>query len=91
MMVDKRHPSPGGQAGSAAVPLYGFQPPVGTPYGLEVSTVQDFFAQHDDWPWNPPRPGRARSRPLEWCIDGHSVISSLRLCGEFGGQDGVVG
>jgi AraC-like DNA-binding protein len=24
-----------------------------------VSTVEDFFAQHDDWPWNPPRPGRA--------------------------------
>ncbi|MFG2590413.1 helix-turn-helix domain-containing protein [Streptomyces sp. NPDC048438] len=59
MMVDKRHPSPSGQARPAAVPLYGFQPPVGTPYGLEVSTVEDFFAQHDDWPWNPPRPGRA--------------------------------
>ncbi|MER7779973.1 AraC family transcriptional regulator [Streptomyces sp. NPDC096191] len=59
MMVDKRHLSPSGQAGPAEVPLYGFQPPVGTPYGLEVSTVEDFFAQHDDWPWNPPRPGRA--------------------------------
>ncbi|KAK1182670.1 AraC family transcriptional regulator [Streptomyces sp. NBS 14/10] len=59
MMVDKRHPRSSGQAGPAAVPLYGFQPPVGTPYGLEVSTVEDFFAQHDDWPWNPPRPGRA--------------------------------
>ncbi len=55
-MVDKRHRNPRGQA---MVPLYGFQPPVGTPYGLEVSTVEDFFAQHDDWPWNPPRPGRA--------------------------------
>ncbi|MGW0623104.1 DUF5302 domain-containing protein [Streptomyces sp. NPDC002765] len=32
-----------------------------------------------------------RSRPREWCIDGHSVISSLRLCGEFGGQTGAVG
>ncbi|MDX3751762.1 AraC family transcriptional regulator [Streptomyces sp. AK08-02] len=59
MMVDKRHPRPSGRAGQAVVPLYGFQPPVGTPYGLEVSTVEDFFAQHDDWPWNPPRPGRA--------------------------------
>ncbi|GAA0286945.1 AraC family transcriptional regulator [Streptomyces turgidiscabies] len=62
-MVDRRHSGrgsrPSGQAGSATVPLYGFQPPVGTPYGLEVSTVEDFFAQHDDWPWNPPRPGRA--------------------------------
>ncbi|MFI1848763.1 helix-turn-helix domain-containing protein [Streptomyces sp. NPDC020480] len=59
MMVDKRHPSSSGQAGPAAVPLYGFQPPVGTPYGLEVNTIEDFFAQHDDWPWNPPRPVRA--------------------------------
>jgi AraC-like DNA-binding protein len=58
-MVDKRHPRPSRQAGSGAVPLYGFQPPVGTPYGLEVSTVEEFFAQHDDWPWNPPSPGRA--------------------------------
>ncbi|MBE1594000.1 helix-turn-helix domain-containing protein [Streptomyces stelliscabiei] len=24
-----------------------------------MSTVENFFAQHDDWPWNPPRPGRA--------------------------------
>jgi hypothetical protein len=31
------------------------------------------------------------SRPLEWCIDGHSVISYVRLCGEFGGQGGLVG
>ncbi|MEH0468250.1 AraC family transcriptional regulator [Streptomyces sp. B21-097] len=59
MMVGERHPGPSRRAGPAAVPLYGFQPPVGTPYGLEVSTVEDFFAQHDDWPWNPPRPGRA--------------------------------
>ncbi|MBK3623970.1 helix-turn-helix transcriptional regulator [Streptomyces sp. MBT49] len=59
MMVDKRHSSPSGQAGPAVVPLYGFQPPVGTPYGLEVNTIEDFFAQHDDWPWNPPRPVRA--------------------------------
>ncbi|MGO4649648.1 helix-turn-helix domain-containing protein [Nocardia sp. 2YAB30] len=59
MVVDKRHSGSSGQAGPAAVPLYGFQPRVGTPYGLEVTTVEDFFAQHDDWPWNPPRPGRA--------------------------------
>lgn len=58
-MVDKRHPGPSGRAEPAAVPLYGFQPPVGTPYGLEVNTIEDFFAQHDDWPWNPPRPVRA--------------------------------
>jgi hypothetical protein len=43
----------------APIPLYGFQPPVGTPYGLEVTTVEDFHAHHDDWPWNPARPGRA--------------------------------
>src|SRR3954469_18580192 len=59
VMVDRRHSGSSGQAGPAAVPLYGFQPPVGTPYGLEVSTVEEFFAQHDDWPWSPPRPGRA--------------------------------
>ncbi|QCD53675.1 helix-turn-helix domain-containing protein [Streptomyces hawaiiensis] len=59
MMVDKRHRMPSDRAGRATVPLYGFQPPVGTPYGLEVSTVEDFFAEHDNWPWNPPRPGRA--------------------------------
>ncbi|WP_371657729.1 helix-turn-helix domain-containing protein [Streptomyces sp. NBC_00280] len=74
MMVDRRH-SPQSEPGSSAlfvsrsdstaraepesVPLYGFQPPVGTPYGLEVTTVEDFHADHDDWPWNPPRPGRA--------------------------------
>ncbi|MFF3380616.1 hypothetical protein ACFYXF_47695 [Streptomyces sp. NPDC002680] len=31
-----------GRAGPESVPLYGFQPPVGTPYGLEVTTVEDF-------------------------------------------------
>ncbi|MFD5159435.1 helix-turn-helix domain-containing protein [Streptomyces hawaiiensis] len=59
MMVNKRHPRQGEQSGPAEIRLFRFQPPVGTPYGLEVSTVEDFFAQHDDWPWNPPRPGRA--------------------------------
>ncbi|MFD5271770.1 helix-turn-helix domain-containing protein [Streptomyces sp. NPDC058335] len=24
-----------------------------------MNTIEDFFAQHDDWPWNPPRPVRA--------------------------------
>lgn len=69
-MVDKRHSGPSRQAGPAAVPLYGFQPPVGTPYGLEVSTVEDFFAQHDDWPWNPPRPGRATFHYLILVTEG---------------------
>jgi AraC-like DNA-binding protein len=69
-MVDKRHSRPSGQTGSAVVPLYGFQPPVGTPYGLEVSTVEDFFAQHDDWPWNPPRPGRATFHYLILVTEG---------------------
>ncbi|WP_417159301.1 helix-turn-helix domain-containing protein [Streptomyces bottropensis] len=70
MMVSKRHPSPSGRAEPAAVPLYGFQPPVGTPYGLEVNTVEDFFAQHDDWPWNPPRPVRATFRYLIAVTEG---------------------
>lgn len=69
-MVDKRHSGASGQAGPASVPLYGFQPPVGTPYGLEVSTVEDFFAQHDDWPWNPPRPGRATFHYLILVTEG---------------------
>ena len=69
-MVGKRHPEAGGQAGAAAVPLYGFQPPVGTPYGLEVNTIEDFFAQHDDWPWNPPLPGRASFHYLIGVTEG---------------------
>ncbi|MFG2500344.1 helix-turn-helix domain-containing protein [Streptomyces sp. NPDC048441] len=82
MMVDKRQPSPSGQAGRAAVPLYGFQPPVGTPYGLEVSTVEDFFAQHEDWPWNPPRPGRATFHYLIAVTEGelrHDVDHLTRI------------
>ena len=69
-MVGKRHPEAGGQAGAGAVPLYGFQPPVGTPYGLEVNTIEDFFAQHDDWPWNPPLPGRASFHYLIGVTEG---------------------
>ncbi|RZU18143.1 AraC-like DNA-binding protein [Streptomyces sp. BK239] len=49
----------GPAVGPAPAPLYGFQPPAGTPYSLEVTTIEDFHADHDDWPWNPPRPGRA--------------------------------
>ncbi len=66
-MVHKRHSKP---SEPAAVPLYGFQPPVGTPYGLEVNAVEDFFAQHDDWPWNPPRPGRATFHYLILVTEG---------------------
>ncbi|WP_318216700.1 AraC family transcriptional regulator [Streptomyces sp. SCL15-6] len=82
MMVEKRHSRTGGRAGPAAVPLYGFQPPVGTPYGLEVSTVEDFFAQHDDWPWNPPRPGRAAFHYLIAVTEGelrHDVDHITRI------------
>ncbi|MEV7045538.1 AraC family transcriptional regulator [Amycolatopsis sp. NPDC051061] len=53
-----------------AVRLYGFQPPVGTPYGLEVITIEDFFAQHDAWPWDPPRPGRATFHYLILVTEG---------------------
>jgi AraC-like DNA-binding protein len=62
--------------------LYGFQPPVGTPYGLEVSTVEDFFTQHDDWPWNPPRPGRATFHYLILVTEGelrHDVDHVMRI------------
>jgi AraC-like DNA-binding protein len=51
--------APNGASTGVPAPLYGFQPPVGTPYGLEVTTIEDFHDRHDDWPWNPPRPGRA--------------------------------
>ncbi len=46
--------------GPAKVPLCGLQPPIGTPVGLEVSTMEDFFAQHDDWPWCRTRPAPRR-------------------------------
>ncbi|WP_438818901.1 helix-turn-helix domain-containing protein [Streptomyces hilarionis] len=85
MMVDKRHPSSGGgRAAAAEIPLFGFQPPVGTPYGLEVSTVEDFFAHHDDWPWNPPRPGRATFHYLIAVTEGelrHDVDHLTRTIG----------
>lgn len=83
-MVDKRHSGPRGQAGPAVVPLYGFEPPVGTPYGLEVNSVEDFFVQHDDWPWNPPRPGRATFHYLIAVTEGellHDVDHVTRTVG----------
>ena len=46
------------------------QPPAGTAYGLEVTTVEDFYVQHDDWPWNPARPGRASFHYLILVTDG---------------------
>ncbi|MFJ9909143.1 helix-turn-helix domain-containing protein [Streptomyces sp. NPDC101152] len=70
MMVGKRQPNASGRTGPRAVPLYVFQPPVGTPYGLEVATIEDFFGQHDDWPWNPPYPGRATFHYLILVTEG---------------------
>ncbi|WP_406163935.1 hypothetical protein OG806_48575 [Streptomyces sp. NBC_00882] len=35
-----------------------------------MSTVEDFFAEHDDWPWNPPRPGRATFHYLIHVTEG---------------------
>jgi hypothetical protein len=78
-MVDKRHARP---SEPVAVPLYGFQPPVGTPYGLEVITVEDFFAQHDAWPWDPPLPGRATFHYLILVTEGelrHDVDHVTRI------------
>jgi len=72
-MVSKRQPRPRGQAGPAAVRLYGFQPAIGTPYGLEVTTIEDFFAQHDGWPWNPPRPVRTTFHYLILVTEGELV------------------
>jgi AraC-like DNA-binding protein len=72
----------GAPAEPASVPLYGFQPPVGTPYGLEVTTVDDFHAQHADWSWNPPRPGRASFHYLILVTEGvlrHDVDHLTRV------------
>ena len=44
-MVSRRQPE------QDRVHPYGFQPPVGTPFGLEATTVEDFFAEHDDTTW----------------------------------------
>ncbi|WP_280417586.1 helix-turn-helix domain-containing protein [Nocardia carnea] len=35
-----------------------------------MSTVEDFFAEHDDWPWNPPHPGRATFHYLILVTEG---------------------
>jgi AraC-like DNA-binding protein len=98
IMVSRRHLSNSGPRDSsvslrprsktrpdpASIPLYGFQPPVGTPYGLEVTTVEDFYAHHDDWPWNPPRPGRATFHYLILVTEGvlqHDVDHVTRTVG----------
>ncbi|MFC4631422.1 helix-turn-helix domain-containing protein [Promicromonospora alba] len=75
MTIDKRRPfskgsSRGRRRGRAAVPLYEFDPPVGTPYGLEVNTIEDFFAKHDPWPWDTSRPGRATFHYLILVTEG---------------------
>lgn len=69
-MVDKRHSRARRRGGEAEVRLYRFQPPVGTPYNLEVNTIEDFFVHHDDWPWNPPIPGRATFHYLILVTEG---------------------
>ncbi|WP_406131404.1 hypothetical protein [Streptomyces sp. NBC_00989] len=46
-----------------------------------MSTVEDFFAQHDDWPWNPPRPVRATFHYLIAITEGelrHDVETTSR-------------
>jgi AraC-like DNA-binding protein len=35
-----------------------------------VTTVEDFYAHHDDWPWNPARPGRASFHYLILVTEG---------------------
>ncbi len=35
-----------------------------------MTTVEDFHADHDDWPWNPPRPGRATFHYLILVTEG---------------------
>ncbi|MEV6380874.1 AraC family transcriptional regulator [Streptomyces sp. NPDC051773] len=46
-----------------------------------MNTVEDFFAEHDDWPWNPPRPGRATFHYLILVTEGellHDVDHATR-------------
>lgn len=62
--------SAGGDGMRAAVPLYRFRPPVGTPYGLEVTTLDDFAARYDPWPWDSRRPGRATFHYLVMITEG---------------------
>lgn len=57
----------------AAVPLYRFRPPVGTPHGIEVTTLDDFFARYDPWPWTSNRPGRATFHYLVHVTEGEFV------------------
>ncbi|TDZ98517.1 transcriptional activator FtrA [Mycobacteroides salmoniphilum] len=57
-------------SGPTAAPLFRFQPPVGTPYGLEVTTLEYFRKHHDDWPWSPPLPGRATFHYLILVTEG---------------------
>ncbi|MFI6699558.1 helix-turn-helix domain-containing protein [Streptomyces sp. NPDC050509] len=35
-----------------------------------MNTIEDFFTEHDDWPWNPPRPGRATFHYLILVTEG---------------------
>lgn len=53
-----------------SVPLYDFQPTAGTPYGLELTTIEGFYADHDDWPWNPATPSRVTFHYLLLVTEG---------------------
>jgi AraC-like DNA-binding protein len=47
-----------------------------------VITVEDFFAQHDAWPWDPPLPGRATFHYLILVTEGelrHDVDHVTRI------------
>ncbi|MFG3340672.1 helix-turn-helix domain-containing protein [Glycomyces sp. NPDC048151] len=49
-----------------------------------MTTVEDFFDRHDDWPWNPPRPGRATFHYLILVTSGellHDVDHVTRTVG----------
>jgi hypothetical protein len=57
--------------------------------GLEVSTVEDFSAQHDDWPWNRrpvhppgrgPGPHPARGERQAGCLGGAPPEKPRRAC-----------
>jgi len=71
--VKQRSSTRSRRQGPAEVPLYGFRPPVGTPFSLEVTTLEDFFDKYNPWPWDAHRHGRATFHYLVLVVEGELV------------------
>ncbi|MGW0474248.1 helix-turn-helix domain-containing protein [Streptomyces coeruleorubidus] len=57
-MVQRRHTEEQPGRRGTELPEVVFQPPAGTPAGLEVMTLADFRARTRDWPWHIATPHR---------------------------------